>query len=144
MTDRLKMVDDICEKVARAIYAQNPAVQPWNGDPYAFHESGAGHNRSRACKQADAAIYAYQEALKDNGWIMFRPEDVTRINVIGDTVSEVWADECFAAVQDDGRTLKLFPCGEGKAAQDARAKSLVEDLKTAIAKKNIKDVNVEL
>lgn len=85
---------------------------------------------------ADAAIAAHLDALKADGWVMFQPSEVTRIDIIGEQrVKEMWADECFAVVQDDGHTLKMFPYGEGRDAQAARAKALVDELKERIAAK---------
>lgn len=46
------------EKIAEAIYKLNPALQPWDGDPFAFHEPQARYRRELAYKQADAALEA--------------------------------------------------------------------------------------
>jgi len=88
--------------------------------------------RPEGCSGDDAAN-AILAALDAAGWVAFRPSEITRIDIIGERVSETWADECFASVQDEGRTLKLFPYGEGLATQELKAKSLVADLKAAIA-----------
>lgn len=50
---------------------------------------------------------------------------LTRVVVVTDDgVKEFWADEWSVHVQDDGRTLKLFPKGDGKSAQAQRNESL--------------------
>lgn len=62
---------NLVDKIARAIYAISPAIQPWNGDPYDYDETGAKHEREKAHKQAVAvASIVYprieiQEALLD-------------------------------------------------------------------------------
>lgn len=86
---------------------------------------------SEAQEMADAIL----AALDKNEWATFQPAEITRIAVIGDRVWETYADECYAQVQDGGHTLKLFPYGEGIAAQEVRAKALLADLKEKITKK---------
>lgn len=52
---------------------------------------------------------------------------LTRVVVVTDDgVKEFWADQWSVHVQDDGRTLKLFPKGDGSAARIARQHSLTE------------------
>lgn len=61
---------EILDEVAQAIYKLSPATQPWDGDPYEFHEPRAGHHRDKAFRQADAAIVAYRQALKASGAVI--------------------------------------------------------------------------
>ena len=63
-------------------------------------------------------------------------DEVTRVVVITDAgVKEFWADEWNAYLQDDGRTLKLFPVGDGHAArvqaQRALNEQMLEDFRRA-------------
>lgn len=48
----------IRQEVARAIYRHNPAIQPWDGDPFGFDEPRAQHKRELAYKQAEAVVAA--------------------------------------------------------------------------------------
>lgn len=55
------------------------------------------------------------------------PPSVTRVVVVTDGgVREFWADEWVVSVQDDGRTLKLFPTGNGIAARTEATRALAE------------------
>ncbi len=56
---------DARERVARAIYAIRPAMQPWDGNPFEFDEPGARLKRDLAYRQADAAILAREEKFFD-------------------------------------------------------------------------------
>jgi hypothetical protein len=42
--------------IARALYAKNPADQPWNGEPYGYAERGAEDKRKLAHRQARAVL----------------------------------------------------------------------------------------
>lgn len=57
------------DKVAEAIYNISPAIQPWNGDPFGFHEPPAKHYREKAYRQALAAVAVMHPILET-------PEDV--------------------------------------------------------------------
>lgn len=43
-------------EIARALYAKNPADQPWNGEPYGYAERGAEDKRNLAHRQARAVL----------------------------------------------------------------------------------------
>lgn len=43
-------------ELATVIYSERPAIQPWNGEPYGFHELGAEEERSRALKTAEKIL----------------------------------------------------------------------------------------
>lgn len=50
-------MDDIArDLVAKAIYDINPEIQPWDGDPFMFHEPRAGYKKQLAYRQADAVL----------------------------------------------------------------------------------------
>lgn len=46
------------EKVARFLYSLDPAIQGWNGDPYAYNEPNAKRHRDRAQQWAERLIEA--------------------------------------------------------------------------------------
>lgn len=48
----------IRREVAVAIYRHNPAIQPWDGDPFGFDEPRAEYKRDLAYRQADSVIAA--------------------------------------------------------------------------------------
>jgi hypothetical protein len=56
------------------------------------------------------------------------PEAVTRVTIVGDGVREYWSDYWTVSVQDDGRTVKLFAEGDGKAAKEERDAALGAEL----------------
>lgn len=58
------MSEELVEKIARTLYGIRPAIQQWNGDPYAFHEPGAHHERELAYKQARAVVDVLEEFRK--------------------------------------------------------------------------------
>lgn len=43
-------------ELATVIYSERPSIQPWNGEPYGFHELGAEEERSRALKTAEKIL----------------------------------------------------------------------------------------
>lgn len=58
---------------------------------------------------------------------------VTRVHVVvpnglGPHSKEYWADSWVLALQDEGRTLKLFAKGDGKAAKEHRDATLAGQL----------------
>ncbi|SHU68420.1 Uncharacterised protein [Mycobacteroides abscessus subsp. abscessus] len=61
------MIDDLIEKMARVLYGLNPAIQPWDGDPYGFDEPRARYARDLAYKQARAVaeVLAAPDAAPD-------------------------------------------------------------------------------
>ncbi|OHU47298.1 hypothetical protein BKG82_26980 [Mycobacteroides chelonae] len=58
------MSEELIEKIARTLYGIRPAIQQWNGDPYAFHEPGAHHERELAYKQARAVAAVLDDVPK--------------------------------------------------------------------------------
>ena len=57
---------------------------------------------------------------------------LTRVDIIGDRVHEIWADEWEAPIQDDGQTLKLYQFGDGCDARAERDRALGNELLDAI------------
>lgn len=53
---------------------------------------------------------------------------LTRVDIIGDRVYEIWADEWEASIQDDGQTLKLYQFGDGCDAKAERDRVLGNEL----------------
>lgn len=59
------------------------------------------------------------------------PASVTRVTLVGGRgqgCTELWADSWRAEIQDDGRTLKLFPTGNGHEARQERDAALGKEL----------------
>lgn len=56
------------------------------------------------------------------------PETVTRVDVIDPRRGEHWSDHWAMSIQDEGRTLKLFAEGDGKAAKEERNTALAKDI----------------
>lgn len=56
------------------------------------------------------------------------PETVTRIDVIRPLRNEFWSDHWAVAIQDGGRTVKLFAEGDGRAANEERNAALAKDI----------------
>jgi hypothetical protein len=53
-------VNDTRDQIAKLIYDLNPEIQPWDGDPFEFHEPRAGYKKKLAYRQADAVIELLQ------------------------------------------------------------------------------------
>lgn len=45
--------EEFTEQIARTLYAANPEIQPWNGDPFEFDEERAGRKREQARQVAE-------------------------------------------------------------------------------------------
>lgn len=54
-------MEKLRDLIAKAIYDINPMIQPWDGDPFGFHELQAGSRKRLAYRQADAVIKAIDE-----------------------------------------------------------------------------------
>lgn len=102
------------EKVAEAIWTAYDPELPWSRVKY---------RRDEFLAMADAAIAAHLEALGEN---------LTRVDIIGESVYEIWADEYAINIQDDGRTMKLFQFGDGCAAKAERDKAFATDVSTRL------------
>lgn len=106
-------MSDFTERVAEILYRQSDS----------FHESSNGYRRGWARRASDILV----EALRKDGYVIFDPKQITRVEVIGDKVYTLWADEC-AALVDDGR-LAIFPYGEGLEAQGIYADKKLAEIK---------------
>lgn len=76
---------------------------------------------------ADLAASDAIQALLDAGMVIFDPKKITCVEVIGDKVYSVWADECTALV--DGGRFAIFPYGEGLEAQGIYADEKLAEIK---------------
>ena len=58
------------------------------------------------------------------------PDTITRVTVVANrgVSCEVFADEWEVAIQDEGRTLKLFGKGSGQGPRGERDRALGSDL----------------
>jgi len=81
-------VSVMLERIARILYEQRPAVQPWDGDAYAYHEPAARRDWERAQKRAEQFLPVLADvwregAMTESGFENDQPREPAFTNPYG-------------------------------------------------------------